>query len=88
MTNLQLYQQISALPIHLKQDVIDFIKKIASSSNSRGVPNYELPNYQIDSYIMEPEVKYNYKKPLIDLLLNGPTFTEKQLQKIIDSRNP
>jgi len=87
MTNFQLYQQISALPFHLKQDVIDFIEKINNTSPSSGVSNYELINYLPNSYLMEPEVDYNSKKPFIDLLLNGPTFTEKQIQKVINSRN-
>ena len=85
MTNFQLYQEISALPPHSKLAVINFIKKITNSSNSSSISNYELTDYLPTSYVMEPEVKY--QRPLLDLLLNGPTFTEKQLKKITDSRN-
>lgn len=84
MTNFQLYREIIDLPPLQKLDVINYIKKIKGSST--GVFTYELGDYLPPSYLMEPEVTYNVKKSFLDLLLNGPTFTEKQLQKIAESR--
>ncbi len=82
MTNLQLFREISALPPYHKQYLINYIKRISSI----GVSTYDVETYLTDSHIDEPNVIYRTKNSFQELLLSGPTFSEKQVQKIIDSR--
>jgi hypothetical protein len=76
MTDLQLFSEISALPSNMKKEVSDFVAQLKEKAKNR--------NLISDSKVEEPAVKYG--KKFSDLLLNGPVFSETQVQKIEKAR--
>ncbi|WP_145856067.1 hypothetical protein [Pedobacter suwonensis] len=74
MTDAQLFSEISALPANMKQEVINFVASLKSKNKK---------NNSI-AIAEEPTVKYGIK--FSDLLLNGPVFSDTQIQKIEETR--
>ena len=74
MTDLQLFSEISSLPSNMKKEVSDFVAYLKEKAK------------QVNSItkVEEPAVKYGVK--LSDILLNGPVFSEAQIQKIEETR--
>ncbi|MCZ4244468.1 DUF2281 domain-containing protein [Pedobacter punctiformis] len=78
MTDLQLYSEISSLPSNLKQEVSDFVAFLKQKSKQKNIPA------KSDSKVEEPFVAYRSK--FSDILLNGPIFSEEQIQSIEETR--
>ncbi|WP_316765300.1 DUF2281 domain-containing protein [Pedobacter frigiditerrae] len=78
MTDLQLYSEISSLPSDLKQEVSDFVAFLKQKSKRKEKSSDTFNNVE------EPSVLYNSK--FSDILLNGPVFSEEQVQKIEQTR--
>lgn len=76
MTDLQLFSEISALPSNMKKEVSDFVAQLKEKAKNRNVIS--------DNKVEEPAVKYGTK--FSDFLLNGPVFSETQIQKIDEAR--
>ncbi len=71
MTDLQLYSEIASLPSNLKQEVSDFVVRLKQKAKS-------------DYRAQEPQVTYQSK--FSDILLNGPVFSEAQIERIEETR--
>lgn len=75
MKDLQLYSDISSLPSNLKEEVSDFVAFLKQKSKHKRVS---------ENLVEESLVVYTSK--FSDILLNGPVFSEEQIQTIEETR--
>ncbi|WP_131536946.1 DUF2281 domain-containing protein [Pedobacter nototheniae] len=75
MKDLKLYLDISSLPSNLKEEVSDFVEFLKQKSKQKRVS---------ENLVEEPMVAYTSK--FSDILLNGPVFSDEQIQTIEETR--
>ncbi|MBO9673809.1 MAG: hypothetical protein J7577_10230 [Sphingobacteriaceae bacterium] len=74
MTDAQLFSEISALPSKMKQEVRDFVANLKEKYKKNNVV----------ALAEEPAAKYG--TTFSDMLLNGPVFSDAQIQTIKKTR--
>lgn len=74
MTDAQLFAEISTLPANMKQEVWDFVASLKAKYKKNNV------------VIMAEEPAVKYGTNFSDMLLNGPVFSDAQIQKIKETR--
>lgn len=76
MTDAQLFSEILALPSNLKMEVFDLVTQLKKRAKNK--------NIVFENKVEEATPKYG--KKFSDILLNGPVFSDAQIQKIKKTR--